>query len=313
MIRYNNVEVMYMEIIKVTPRGFCKGVVGAIQIAKKARMEFPTEKITILGMLVHNRFVVQALKELNIETIEKKGKTRLELLDEVNEGIVIFTAHGVSLATYEKALAKGLKIIDATCPDVTKTQKMILAYLSNGYDVIYIGKKGHPESEACVTLSSNVHLIENIEDLDTLELSSKIFLTNQTTMSMMDVATIIEKAKDKFPHIEICEEICDATRMRQQAIAQLQNIDLLYIVGDPNSNNSNKLAEIGLLHGVTKSRLIESIEDIQDEDLIGCQRIAVSSGASTPTYLTNQVIEYLEAFAENQQAKKEHVNIHKIL
>lgn len=302
-----------MEIIKVTPRGFCKGVVGAIQIAKKARKDFPSSKITILGMLVHNRFVVDALKELDIQTVENKLLDRNELLDSIDSGIVIFTAHGISEQTYQKALGKGLLVIDATCPDVTKTQNMIKAYDAEGYTTLYIGKKGHPESEACLSVSSNVLLIETLEDINHLSSVEKMFLTNQTTMSMIDVFSIIDYAKHKFPQLIVCEEICDATRLRQEAIAKLENIDLLYIVGDPHSNNSNKLAEIGLANGVKKAILIESVEEVDLTLLKDVNRLAISSGASTPTYLTNQVIEYLEAYNVQEQIVIPTVDISKIL
>lgn len=302
-----------MEIIKVAPRGFCKGVIGAIQIAKKARIDFPNSKITILGMLVHNRYVVEALKELGIETVENKSLDRSELLDSIESGIVIFTAHGSSEQTYKKALEKGLIVIDATCPDVTKTQNMIKAYDGEGFTTLYIGKQGHPESEACLSISSQVHLIESVEDLDEISSMDKMFLTNQTTMSMLEVFTIIEKAKLKFPQLVICEEICDATRLRQEAIAKLENIDLLYIVGDPHSNNSNKLAEIGLANGVKKALLIESVEEIDFLLLKDVNRLAISSGASTPTYLTNQVIQYIEDFQMNTRKELPTVDITKIL
>ncbi|MGL5978766.1 MAG: 4-hydroxy-3-methylbut-2-enyl diphosphate reductase [Erysipelotrichaceae bacterium] len=290
-----------MEVIKVVPRGFCKGVVGAIELAKRTRKEYPNEKITILGMLVHNKYVVEALYNLNIETVEDKTKTRLELLDEINEGIVIFTAHGIDARAFEKALSKGLKVIDATCPDVTKTQVLIQSYLNNDYDVLYIGKKGHPESEASLTLSPRVHLLERIEDLEHIAPMKKLFLTNQTTMSMEDVASIIEQARLRFPDLVVCEEICDATRMRQRAVAALQDVDLLYVVGDPHSNNSTRLAKIALHHGVARSILIESVADINANDLIDVKRVAVTAGASTPTYLTKQVIAYLESYAVDAQ------------
>ncbi|MGL5540880.1 MAG: 4-hydroxy-3-methylbut-2-enyl diphosphate reductase [Erysipelotrichaceae bacterium] len=290
-----------MEIIKVVPRGFCKGVVGAIELAKRTRREYPHEKITILGMLVHNKFVVEALYNLNIETVEEKGVSRLDLLDRIDSGIVIFTAHGIDEKAFSKALSKGLKVVDATCPDVTKTQTLIKAYLQNGYSVIYIGKKGHPESEAAVALGEQVHLVETQEELQALQLQGPLFLTNQTTMSMEDVASLIETARNRFAQLEVCEEICDATRMRQKAIADLQNVDLLYVVGDPHSNNSTRLAHIGLQHGVKRSLLIESVQDIDLRDLEGCERVAISAGASTPTYLTKQVIDFLEHYEQNQQ------------
>lgn len=301
-----------MEIIKVVPRGFCKGVVGAINIAKQTRLANPDTKITILGMLVHNKYVVKALHELNINTVEDKKLSRYELLDQIDSGIVIFTAHGIDTQTYEKALSKNLKIVDATCPDVIKTQNLIKAYIKHDYDVIYLGKKGHPESEASLAIDERVHLMETISDIENSNFTTdKLFLTNQTTMSIDDIAQKINLLIEKYPQIEVCEEICDATRVRQSAIANLKDIDLLYIVGDPHSNNSNRLAEIGLQHGVKRSLLIESVEDINLADLEKVERLAISSGASTPTYLTKQVIDYLENLDTN--TAKPNVEISKIL
>ncbi len=301
-----------MEIIKVVPRGFCKGVVGAINIAKQTRLANPDTKITILGMLVHNKYVVKALHELNINTVEDKKLSRYELLDQIDSGIVIFTAHGIDTQTYEKALSKNLKIVDATCPDVIKTQNLIKAYIKHDYDVIYLGKKGHPESEASLAIDERVHLMETISDIEKSNFTTdKLFLTNQTTMSIDDIAQKINLLIEKYPQIEVCEEICDATRVRQSAIANLKDIDLLYIVGDPHSNNSNRLAEIGLQHGVKRSLLIESVEDINLDDLEKVERLAISSGASTPTYLTKQVIDYLENLDTN--TTKPNVEISKIL
>ena len=132
-----------MEIVKVIPRGYCQGVVRAIQIARKTAETYPDQKISMLGMIVHNRYVVEACEKLGIRCLESPGLTRLELLDQIDEGIVIFTAHGVSDAVFEKARAKGLTIVDATCPDVEKTHRLIREHTSSG-DVLYIGKLNHP-------------------------------------------------------------------------------------------------------------------------------------------------------------------------
>ena len=127
-----------MEIITVNPRGFCKGVVKAIQIAKETAKKYPDQKITILGELVHNRFVVEAMKDHRVETVESKGKSRMDLLDQVNEGVVIFSAHGISSNVVQKAQAKGLITVDASCEDVISTQNLIQTYLDEVYHILYI-------------------------------------------------------------------------------------------------------------------------------------------------------------------------------
>lgn len=299
-----------MEVIKVTPRGYCKGVVHAIQLAKETAKKHPATPIYVLGMLVHNSYVMQALEELHIHPIDDKQKTRLELLDEIEEGIVIFTAHGISPAVKEKALSKGLQCVDASCGDVVKTQEIVRKQLALGYDILYIGKAQHPESEAIVSLSPHVHLIRGTQDLAQLSHMEHIFVTNQTTMSIFDVEEIFEAIRRQYPDAIFCEEICNATRIRQQAVADLkqQNIDVLYVVGDRCSNNSNRLAQIAREQGIQKVYLIDTVQDIRDEQLQGAHRVAVTSGASTPTYLSNQVIQYLEDYSVGKEKPTVHIS-----
>lgn len=302
-----------MEVIKVIPRGYCKGVVNAIQLAKKTAEQYKDTPIYVLGMLVHNSYVMQALSELNIIAVDDKTKTRLELLDEIEHGIVIFTAHGISNKVKEKAQQKGLICIDASCPDVVKTQNIVSEYLSKEFDVLYIGKPHHPEAEAVVSLSEHVHLISKKEDIENIPYLEKVFVTNQTTMSIFDIQELFQTIKDRFPHAVFCEEICNATRIRQQAVADLKNkdIDVLYVVGDKYSNNSNRLAQIALDQGIKNVYLIDDVTNIQDEQLENVNRVAVTAGASTPTYLTTQVIEYLETYTPGKP--KPAININKIL
>lgn len=292
-----------MEIIKVSPRGYCKGVVRAITLAKDAAKKYPTQPIYVLGMLVHNAYVIKALHQHNIITIDDKKKTRMELLDEIREGVVIFTAHGISDAVKKKAEEKGLICIDASCPDVVKTQTIVKEYLDKNYEIVYIGKKNHPEAEAVCAISSHVHLIEQEQDIKALQIKEPIFVTNQTTMSYIDVEHLFHKLKKVYPSCVICEEICNATRIRQEAVASLihQNIDVLYVVGDPHSNNSTRLAQIAKNAQIPHVYLIENVLGIKKEQLINANKVAVTSGASTPTYLTKQVIEYLEQYPNSQE------------
>ncbi|MEG0076317.1 4-hydroxy-3-methylbut-2-enyl diphosphate reductase [Anaerorhabdus sp.] len=290
-----------MEIIPVTPRGYCKGVVRAINLAKKTALEYPNEMIFMLGMIVHNKYVVEACELLGIQCVEEKGKTRLELLDKIHSGVVIFTAHGISDEVYQKAIEKGLIVVNASCDDVTKTQIIVKEYLEKDYEVLYIGKKFHPEAEAVIAISDHVHFIESKDDINQLPDYPQVMVTNQTTMSIKEIYSIIEACKAKYKHIVILDEICNATRIRQEAIEKLTDTDCLFVVGDPKSNNSNKLKEIALLNGIPHVYLIETSNDIQKNWLEGCDRIAITSGASTPTYLTNQVIEVLKHYSESNE------------
>lgn len=277
-----------MKIIKVQPRGYCKGVVNAIRLAKETRRNYPDKKITVLGMLVHNQYVVEALKCLNIDTLEDKTKSRLELLDQINEGIVLFTAHGVSQQVKDKASAKGLICIDASCADVLSTQMIIKKALSKHKHVAYIGKKGHPEAEAVLSIDDSIQLIELDKPLPIL--NEPLFVTCQTTMSYYDVHNTFENIRQLYPSAEICEEICNATRIRQQAVHDLENVTVLIVVGDRQSNNSARLAEIGQQHGIKRVMLIDDASQLDLNTLSDQDVVAVTSGASTPSILTQQVI-----------------------
>ena len=163
-----------MQIKKVIPSGYCKGVINAIEIAKKARRDNMDTPIYILGMIVHNSYVTEALNTLDIITLDDKKKTKEELLDEIDSGIVIFTAHGIAESIKEKAIDKGLKIIDASCSDVIKTQDIIKEKIKEGFNVLYIGKKNHPEALAVLSISQNIHLITSIGDLEEFQISEPV-------------------------------------------------------------------------------------------------------------------------------------------
>lgn len=287
-----------MEIISVTPRGYCQGVVRAIQIAHKTAQENQGVPITMLGMIVHNQYVVDACTKAGIHFVEDPLKTREELLDEIEEGIVIFTAHGISNRVREKAVQKGLKVVDASCRDVIKTHEIVMAAVNADRDVLYIGKKGHPESEGTIGLSQRVHLITCCEDVKKYLHLKNVFITNQTTLSLLDTEKIIDACLKVYPDAEVAQEICNATTIRQQAVMKLKDIDLLIVVGDPRSNNSNQLKQIGLNAGIPDCLLIESAQSLKESDVKEKNRIAITSGSSTPNELTSQVISLLQEYAK---------------
>ncbi|MBO4919985.1 MAG: 4-hydroxy-3-methylbut-2-enyl diphosphate reductase [Erysipelotrichaceae bacterium] len=290
-----------MEIRKVVPSGYCKGVVNAIRLAKKTREENPDEKIYVLGMLVHNSYVSKELADLGIVTLDDTYASKSDLLDQIDEGIVIFTAHGIADAIKEKALAKGFRYVDATCVDVLKTQNIIKEYLDRNYDVIYFGKKRHPEAEAVLAISDRIHLVADEEDLNDLQIANdKIFLTNQTTMSYLELSDLMKAAKAKYPKIVMEGEICNATSSRQLAVSDLEDCDLLYVVGDVKSNNTGKLVDIGRKKGIRKVFLIQSYKDISHEDLKDVNKIYVTAGTSTPPKLIDEVISYLSSQSADQ-------------
>ena len=288
-----------MEVKRVVPSGYCKGVVNAIKLAKETRKQNPEEKICILGMLVHNSYVSDELASLGIVTLDDTFKSKDELLDEVDEGIIIFTAHGISEAIKNKAAAKGLRYVDATCVDVLKTQNIIKQRLNEGYEIIYFGKRKHPEAEAVLSISDGIHLVCNREEIENLHLKNrKLFLTNQTTMSTLELKDLIDEVLKLYPDTIVQEEICNATSSRQEAICRLHDCDLLYVVGDSKSNNTNKLVDIAKKQGIRKVLLIHSYRDIDKKDLDDVNKVYVTAGASTPPLLIDEVITYLKSCAD---------------
>ena len=287
-----------MKVIKIAPRGYCYGVVDAMVIARNAAKNKDLPRpIYILGMIVHNKHVTDAFEQEGIITLE--GKNRMDILNHVDKGTVIFTAHGISPQVYQKAKEKGLKIIDATCPDVLKTHDLIKEKNQQGYHTIYIGKKNHPEPEGAIGIDpKTVHLVENIQDVQKLSIpTDKILVTNQTTMSQWDVIEIMKVVQEKYPNAEFQKEICMATQVRQEAVAdQAGEADLTIVVGYPKSNNSNRLAQVSEEIAKTKAYRVADVSEIQIEWLKNVQTVAVTAGASTPTPITNAVIAYLEQF-----------------
>ncbi|MBP3962215.1 4-hydroxy-3-methylbut-2-enyl diphosphate reductase [Paenibacillus lignilyticus] len=307
-----------MEIVKISPRGYCYGVVDAMVLALQTAKNLDLPRpIYILGMIVHNSHVTEAFKQEGIITLD--GENRLEILEQISSGTVIFTAHGVSPEVRRRAKDRGLTVVDATCPDVTKTHDLIREKVAEGYEVIYIGKKGHPEPEGAIGIApDHVHLIERENEIDSLALTSdQIIITNQTTMSQWDIKHLISKLLKTFPTAEIHNEICLATQVRQEAVAeQAKEAELCIVVGDPRSNNSNRLAQVSEeIAGVPAYR-VSDVSEIELEWLKGKKRVAVTSGASTPTPLTKEVIAYLEQFNDEDSSTWEArrtVNMNKLL
>ncbi|MGM8214130.1 4-hydroxy-3-methylbut-2-enyl diphosphate reductase [Bacillaceae bacterium W0354] len=295
-----------MEVIKIAPRGYCYGVVDAMVIASNAAKDPNLPRpIYILGMIVHNKHVTDAFEDEGIRTLDMTGKTRLELLKDINEGTVIFTAHGVSPEVKKIAEDKGLTVLDATCPDVTRTHNLIREKVSEGYEIVYIGKKGHPEPEGAVGVApDHVHLISSEEEVLDLTIpdDAKITVTNQTTMSQWDVYDIMLKVQERYPQTEMIQEICMATQVRQEAVAeQAKDADLTLVVGDPMSNNSNRLAQVSKEIAGTEAYRIANVSEINLEWLKGIKKVAVTAGASTPTPITKEVITFLENFDPNDE------------
>ena len=282
-----------MIINRIEPQGYCQGVTNALRIINEALES--NNNIYSLGSIIHNDHVINDLKEKGVTTIEEKGKSRLELLDKINSGTVVFSAHGVSPLVYEKAKTKGLNIIDATCPMVHLVHKKMNEHLSQGYDCIYIGAKGHPECEGVLGISDKIHFISNIDDIKLLNINNdKIYVTNQTTLSIYDILDIFNELKNKYPNIKIDDKICNATTIRQKALANQPKCDLCIIVGDKKSSNSLKLFKVSTEIAKVNTIFVDNVNSLNKDMFNGIKVVNISSGASTPSILVDEIIEYLK-------------------
>src|SRR6184192_892629 len=284
-----------MEVLKITPRGYCHGVVDAFRIAKRVREE-TKGPVHMLGMLVHNTHATDDLQAQGIALVDQPN--RLAGLEHIKEGTVIFTAHGVSPQVKERAVELGLKPIDATCSDVVRTHELVADLARKGYEVVYIGRKGHPEPEGVIgEAPGKVHLVQDPQDVDALDIrNEKIAVTCQTTLSIWDTAAMIKRVREKYPQTEAYNEICRATQDRQEAAVEAaKDCDVVIVVGSERSSNSKRLVQVVKELAHKPAYLVDTAKDIRPEWLEGKTRVGVTSGASTPTQLTRQVIEYLEA------------------
>lgn len=280
-----------IEIILANPRGFCAGVERAIEIVERALTKYGPP-IYVRHEIVHNKHVVQSLRA--------KGAVFVDEIDEVPEGAVtIFSAHGVAEKVEDAALKRGLPVIDATCPLVSKVHKEGQNQAGKGRQVILIGHRGHPEVEGTQgRIPGGVLLVSDPGDVQGLvvEDPDKLAYVTQTTLSVDETRATIDALKKRFPKIvgPDVKDICYATQNRQQAVRELaQTVDLLLVVGAKNSSNSNRLAELGSENGVP-SYLIDDATMIKDEWLDGVAKVGLTAGASAPEELVQGVISRID-------------------
>jgi 4-hydroxy-3-methylbut-2-enyl diphosphate reductase len=293
-----------MQIRLANPRGFCAGVDRAIDIVNRS-LDLFGPPVYVRHEVVHNRYVVDQLKE--------KGAIFVEELDEVpDNNLVIFSAHGVSRAVQEEAARRGLQVLDATCPLVTKVHVEVIRYAREGREAILVGHAGHPEVEGTIgqydtSRGGCIYLIQNLEDVANLKVKNPDRLTyvTQTTLSVDDTAAIIDALKQRFPNIAgpRREDICYATTNRQDAVRQLAlECGLVIVVGSPNSSNSNRLRELAERCGAS-SWLIDDPTQIQASWLVGHDRIGVTAGASAPEELVQMVVKRLHELGCDDSAE----------
>ena len=279
------------QIILANPRGFCAGVERAIEIVERA-LEIHGS-IYVRHEVVHNTSVVHDLT--------RKGAIFVEELADIPENsIVVFSAHGVSRSVRREAAARNLTVFDATCPLVTKVHIEVRKYRERGFEILLIGFAGHPEVEGTMgQVDQGIHLVESVDDVETLEVSNPSMLAyvTQTTLSVDDTAKIIAALRSRFPKIQgpRKDDICFATQNRQNAAKKLaRECDVVFVVGSPNSSNSNRLREIAGNHPVP-AYLIDGPEQIQRQWLVGKKVAGVTAGASAPESLVQKVIKSLSS------------------
>ena len=280
---------MIKKIILAGPRGFCAGVVRAIDTVEIALQKFD-EPLYVRKEIVHNPHVVAELRG--------KGVRFVDELDEIPHGSrVIFSAHGVSPEVWKQAKAKALKVIDATCPLVTKVHNEARRFAKQGHTIVLIGHVGHEEVEGTMgEAPAHIKLVSSVEDVEKLQVENpdRIAYLTQTTLSLNDTQIIVEALRRKFPKIEgpPSEDICYATQNRQEAVRKLAvSADLVLVVGARNSSNSNRLVEESAQQG-TPSYLISDVNSIQQDWLEGVETVGITSGASAPETLVHDVVKF---------------------
>ena len=265
-----------------------------MKMAIETKKNNPSKNVVILGMLVHNEDSLKTLEKHGIKTIYKQNCSFEQLIDEINEAsMVILTAHGHSKAVEEKLLKSGHKIVDATCPFVTNSFKEIEKSLNKDLNVFYIGVKNHPESTAALSLSKKVLLID-VKDpkIPSVKCDSPLVIS-QTTLSKFETESIYKQIQEVYPNAKFLDGICNASTKRQESLMNLdKDVDLIYVVGGTNSNNSKTLLNLATkLYPNKKVLLIQNAQNINKKDHKGLSHIVISSGASTP----KEVIEEIKA------------------
>jgi 4-hydroxy-3-methylbut-2-enyl diphosphate reductase len=282
---------MENEILLAQPRGFCAGVDRAIEIVERALQQFGAP-IYVRHEIVHNAYVVNDLRN--------KGAIFIEDLDDVPAGnTLVFSAHGVSKAVRDEAESRGLKVYDATCPLVTKVHVEVAKMRKQGAEIVMIGHAGHPEVEGTMgQAEEGMHLVETVADVGKLDVANpdQLAYVSQTTLSVDDTAEIIAALKARFPNIIEPKkgDICYATTNRQEAVKFMApQVEVVIVVGSPNSSNSNRLREVAEKKG-TPAYMVDNAAGIDPAWIAGKKRIGVTAGASAPEVLVQAVIERLK-------------------
>ena len=285
-----------LKILLVSPRGFCAGVDRAIEIVKKTLIKFGSP-VYVRHEIVHNAQVVESLKKL--------GAIFVEELSEIKDSSrpVIFSAHGVPKSVPSEALNRKMFYLDATCPLVTKVHREAERHNKNGYKIILVGHKDHPEVIGTMGQipKENITLIETTEDAKKIEIDGPVAYVTQTTLSVDDTKDIIEILEKKFPDIRapIKEDICYATTNRQNAVKEIANsCDMFFVIGSDNSSNSKRLVEVAKKAGCKNAKLVDFKKELPVKEIISCNKIGLTSGASAPEKLVQSFISEIKKHAK---------------
>jgi 4-hydroxy-3-methylbut-2-enyl diphosphate reductase len=278
-------------VLVAKPRGYCAGVDRAVVTVEKA-LETYGAPVYVRKEIVHNRYVVDRLSE--------QGAIFVDETDEVPEGaLLVFSAHGVSPAVRDQAAGRELRTIDATCPLVTKVHQEVKRFAREDYDILLIGHAGHEEVDGTTgEAPQRVQLVDKVEDIDKVDVRdpSKVVWLSQTTLSVDETMERVDQLRDRFPTLQSppSDDICYATQNRQVAVkAMAPECDLVLVVGSQNSSNSKRLVEVALQAGASSSYLIDYASEIDEAWLAGVETVGVTSGASVPELLVQEVLAYL--------------------
>jgi 4-hydroxy-3-methylbut-2-enyl diphosphate reductase len=277
-----------MEVILADVHGFCSGVQRAIDLVEQARVKYNSEIYT-LGALIHNPQEVARLEKAGIKTLTDDA--------EVTNGVPAIRTHGAPPQTFARLKTLGQPIVDTTCPYVKYSQHVAREFCNEGYDVIIMGDKNHPEVKGIVGYCTRpVYVIKYITDIDSLPPMEKAGIMAQTTVNENTFLKIADILRQRIPEVKFVNTICNATHERQESVNDLaKQVEVLYVVGGRTSSNSNKLVEVSKTF-CGKTFLIETADEINESDLSGIERVGVTAGASTPDWLIQQVVDRLKSF-----------------
>ena len=277
------------------PSGYCKGVENAINMLMKIVDDNNYPKpIYVLGQIVHNSFVTNFFQDVGVINIDNNFEDEIK---KIKHGTIVISAHGISKKIVEQLRMTNLKIVNTTCPYVNVVHKKIEKMLHSGYSCLYIGHENHPETNGILGISDDIILLtRKSRKLPTI-INDKIFVSNQTTFSYFEIQNILDNLKNKYPHLIFDNDICDESTRRQLVVKNSKDLDLLIVVGDPKSSNSNRLYEAAISNNIS-AIFISSVNDLVTMNFANIENIGIIGGASTPDEIIAEIVDYLNKHSE---------------